>query len=136
MMQMSEPKQDEWVNVCRLEDILANTGVCCLLGLEQVAIFRLGADARLYAIGNLDPFSRANVLSRGLLGDRAGRPKVASPMYKQSFCLETGVCLDDPSVRVSTYEVRVSAGQVALRRHATSPLRAGNVGLVGERQSR
>ena len=39
-------------------------------------------------------------------------PKVASPIYKQSFDLRTGQCLDDARVRVPTYEVRVERGRI------------------------
>src|SRR4051794_39884837 len=103
-MTAEEQTRDEvWTRVCGRADILPNTGVCCLVGGKQVAVFRLidGADdgegarahERLLAISNYDPFSRANVLSRGIVGDRAGRAKVASPIFKQSFCLETGECL-------------------------------------------
>ena len=51
--------------------------------------------ATLYAIDNVDPFSGASVLSRGLVGDADGAPTVASPIYKQRFDLRTGRCLDD-----------------------------------------
>jgi nitrite reductase (NADH) small subunit len=60
----------------------------------------------------MDPFSGASVLSRGIVGDREGRPTVASPIYKQVFELATGICLDDPSVSVPTYPARVSNGVV------------------------
>lgn len=104
-----------WTTVCALEDIHPNTGVCALVQDEQVAIFRVvgaqGAD-QLYALGNYDPFSKAYVLSRGLLGDRNGQLKVASPIYKQNFSLETGVCLDDAEVAVPVYAVRLLDGQV------------------------
>jgi nitrite reductase (NADH) small subunit len=42
-------------------------------------------------------------------------PKIASPIYKQSFDLRTGVCLDDPGVRVPTWEVRVVRGRILVR---------------------
>jgi nitrite reductase (NADH) small subunit len=135
MMQVNESKAEGWVRVCALDDILPDTGVCCLVGREQVALFRVGKGERLYAIGNFDPFSRANVLSRGIVGDRAGKVKVASPVYKQSFCLESGICLDDPNVSVPVYEVRLISGMIELRRAATRPLRSGNIGLVSEIQS-
>lgn len=133
-MQTSEAMQDEWARVCRVDDILPNTGVCCLLGREQVAVFRL-ADGRCYAIGNFDPFGRANVLSRGIVGDRAGRVKVASPLYKQSFCLDTGVCLDEPSVSVPAYDVRLTGGYVELRRRVVRVPRSGTVTLVADAQT-
>jgi nitrite reductase (NADH) small subunit len=70
-----------------------------------VAIFRLQSE--YYAISDYDPFSKAYVLSRGIVGDRGGVVKVASPIYKQSFSLATGECLDDPTVKLPTYPVRV-----------------------------
>src|SRR4249920_46808 len=96
----------EWVAVCRLEDIVPNTGVCALVGRRQVAVFRLDDDS-LYALDNHDPFSRANVLSRGIVGDLKGELVVASPVYKQHFSLATGQCLEDPNVRIPVYRVRV-----------------------------
>ncbi len=136
MIQTNEIKNEAWVRICRLDDILPNTGVCCLLGREQVAVYRIGTGNGCRALGNFDPFSRANVLARGLVGDRGGRLKVSSPIYKQSFCLETGVCLDDPSVRIPTYDVRITAGHVELKHHATRAPRSGNIGVVTEIQSR
>lgn len=100
-----------WIAVCGLEDIIPNTGVCALVGKKQVAIFRVGGET-LYALSNFDPFSKAFVLSRGIVGDKGGIPKVASPIYKQNFDLATGQCLDDPAVRVRTYPVRVCEGRV------------------------
>jgi len=66
----------------------------------------------LYALSNLDPFSRAFVMSRGIVGSKGDIPKVASPMYKQNFDLRTGQCLDDPSVSVATFPVQVVEGRV------------------------
>ena len=127
----------EWVRVCAREEILPNTGVCCLVAGKQVALFRLVDEARehFFAISNYDPFSKANVLSRGIVGDRAGRPKVASPIYKQSFCLETGECLDDPGVSVPSYAVRVADGFVEVMEPLTRTLRAGNTTLLSEIQT-
>ena len=98
----------QWITVCPLDRILPNTGVCALINGQQVAIFRVGDSEQLYAIGNYDPFSKAYVLSRGIVGDRNGVAKVASPIYKQNFDLTTGQCLDDQTVSVPTFPVRVS----------------------------
>ena len=125
---------EQWARVCPLEDIVPNTGVCCLVAHKQVAVFRVGEGERVLAIGNHDPFSKANVLSRGIVGDRNGRVKVASPIYKQSFCLESGECLDDPTVSVPTYEARVRDGIVEVKEPITRTLRTGNTGLLSEVQ--
>jgi len=107
-------QEPDWEDVCALEDIVPDTGVCALVDGRQVAIVR--TDGTVYAIGNFDPFSKAFVLSRGIVGDRGGIPKIASPIYKQTFDLRTGACLDDPRVRVPSYEVRVERGRVLVHR--------------------
>jgi nitrite reductase (NADH) small subunit len=97
---------NEWVAVCRLNEIVPNTGVCALVNERQVAVFRLDDD-RVYAIENHDPFSRANVLSRGIVGDLKGEIVVASPVYKHHFSLASGQCLEDPDVRLTVFPVRL-----------------------------
>lgn len=116
----------EWTSACPLSHLIPGRGVAVLLpDGEQVALFRL-EDGSLHAVGNIDPFGRAAVMSRGLVGDRAGEPIVVSPLLKQVFSLLDGRCLDDEAVRLPVYDVRVWAGVVqvhseaGLRRAATS----------------
>src|SRR5258706_11084636 len=101
------------VRVCPLEDIVPNTGVCALVDGEQVAVFRLD-DGSVHAVGNRDPFSGANVLSRGIVGDVKGELVVASPVYKQHFSLLTGRCVEDATARVPVYAARVEDGFVVV----------------------
>jgi nitrite reductase (NADH) small subunit len=131
-MRAMEMTREGWARVCHLSDIVPNTGVCTLIGGQQVAVFRIGHGDTVFAVSNFDPFSRANVLSRGIIGDRSGRPKVASPIYKQSFCLRTGTCMDDESVSIPAFEARVHHGVVEIREPATHLLRSGNGGLLSE----
>jgi nitrite reductase (NADH) small subunit len=74
----------------------------------QVALFRL-ADGSLAAIGNVDPWSGAAVMSRGIVGDRVGRACVQSPIKKQAFAFDDGTCLDDDAVKVPVYRTRVTS---------------------------
>ena len=106
---MSKP-----VYICRIDDISPNTGVCALVAGQQVALFRVATPEgeSLYALANHDPFSKANVLSRGLLGSARGRLFVASPVYKQRFDLCTGECLDHPELRVQTWQVQCLDGDI------------------------
>ncbi len=101
-----------WTDVCALAELVPDRGVCALVGELQVAVFRVSPDGELYALSNFDPFSRAFVMSRGIVGSKGDIPKVASPMYKQNFDLRTGQCLDDPSVSVSTFPVQFVDGRV------------------------
>jgi nitrite reductase (NADH) small subunit len=101
-----------WTPVCALQDVVPGTGVCALVEGRQVAVVRVGEGDEVYAIDNFDPFGKAFVLSRGIVGDRKGVPKIASPLYKESFDLRNGQCLDDAAVRVRAYEVRVRGGRI------------------------
>lgn len=131
---LSNQQVAQWVSVCPLDRILPNTGICALVNGEQIAVFRIGQsevgqNETVYAISNYDPFSKAQVLSRGIVGDslgdrstnRNGIPKVASPIYKQNFNLLTGQCLDDETISVVTYPVQVVDGQVQIGMINQSP---------------
>lgn len=100
-----------WKKICTLSELLPDRPVAAWVGDAQVAVVRL-TDGSVHAIDNRDPSSGANVLARGLVGTRAGKPVIISPMYKQSFDLGTGACLDDPSHVLKIHKVRVRAGGV------------------------
>jgi nitrite reductase (NADH) small subunit len=100
-----------WVPVCPFVSLPVERGVSALVHGTAVAVFRT-YDDQVYALGNHDPFSRASVLSRGIVGTRGDVPFVASPMHKQAFDLRTGKCLDDATVSVPSYPVRMVDGIV------------------------
>ncbi|GAB3035488.1 nitrite reductase small subunit NirD [Bowmanella dokdonensis] len=110
----------QWNSLCKISDLIDNSGVCAYLEEEegtgrQLALFKLvlaDGGQKLFAIDNWDPIGQANVLSRGIAGSIQGEPVVASPLYKQRFSLVTGRCLDDDSVRVPVYPVRLHEGAV------------------------
>ena len=101
-----------WLNVCSVDDLQPDSGVCALVEGRQVAIFYMPKDNVVYAIDNYDPFGCANVLSRGIIGDINGQPVVASPLYKQHFNLQTGGCLEDETVTIPAYGIRIENGKV------------------------
>ncbi len=104
-----------WTRACPLTMLESGCGVAVLLpDREQAALFLL-PDGTLAAVGNIDPFGRAAVMSRGIVGDRRGEPTVASPLLKQVFSLIDGRCLDDESRALGVYNVRVVEGFVELR---------------------
>jgi nitrite reductase (NADH) small subunit len=109
-----------WTPVCKFADLEPGRGVAALVGGEQIAVFRLGDDG-LHAVGNIDPFSGAAVISRGITGMRGdGTVTVASPMYKDVFSLITGTALDAPEVRLPVYAVRRHRGLVWVGPDVTS----------------
>jgi nitrite reductase (NADH) small subunit len=107
-----------WSAVCNVDDILPNTGICALVKDRPVAVFHVDSDAgKLYAIDNFDPNAKANVLSRGLVGNLGERIVVASPIYKHHFDLRSGECLEAPENSVNAYPVRLEGGKVLVAVH-------------------
>ena len=101
-------ENSEWTTACAFARLIRCRGVGVLLpGGRQAALFRLDDDT-LHAVGNIDPFSGAAVISRGIVGDRAGRACVQSPIKKQAFALDDGVCLDDSAYALPVYRTRVT----------------------------
>lgn len=97
-----------WTTACAYDRLIPGRGVGVLLDDgTQAALFRLD-DGSVRAVGNVDPFSGAAVLSRGIVGDRDGHPAVQSPLLKQAFSLDDGSCLDDPDVSVPVFAARVT----------------------------
>ena len=106
-----------WIKVCESDELAANLGACAKVGDHQVAIFKIkdGDEVKLFGISNYDPFSKANVLSRGLVGDLKGHIVVASPIYKQHFDLATGQCLEEADVSLPIFNVRETDGSIEVQ---------------------
>ncbi len=105
-----------WLPVCRLGQLTPERGSAALIEGKQIALFRTHSD-QVFAVQNLDPFSGAMVMSRGIVGSRDGRPTVASPMYKQVFDLASGECLDAVGKEprpLRTWPVRISGDSVLI----------------------
>ena len=97
-----------WQPLCSTADLVANSGVVALLEGQQVALFYLPEnEQQVFAIGNCDPKSGANVIGRGIVGHLKGHRVIASPLYKQHFCLDDGHCLEDPQQQLRTWPVRL-----------------------------
>lgn len=112
---MNTAEQLNWQLVCNKSDLIANSGVCVLINGEQIALFYLPhEEPQIYAVGNWDPIGKANVISRGIVGDLGGKLLVASPLYKQHFELDTGLCLEDENARLPTYSVSLDGDQVSI----------------------
>ncbi len=85
-----------------------NRGVGVLLpDGAPAALFRLD-DGSLHAVGNIDPFSGAAVMSRGIVGDRGGRATVQTPSRSRRSALTTASVLDDPDVALPVYATRIN----------------------------
>ena len=111
---------DDWLPVCRVAQLEVDRGATALVHGQAIAIFRTRGGA-IYALGNHDPFAKASVLARGIVGTRGDVPFVASPVHKHAFDLRTGRCLDAPHASVPAYLVRVVEGMVHVGHRKTEP---------------
>lgn len=104
---------EEWQPVCRVAELEVERGATALVHGQAVAIFRT-TDDTVYALGNHDPFAKASMIARGIVGKRGDVPFVASPTHKHAFDLRSGKCLDDAHFSVPAYDVKVVKGVVRI----------------------
>lgn len=101
--------------VCNTSDLIENSGICALVNDQQVAIFYIPrTEQKIFAVSNWDPLGKANVISRGIVGDIKGTVVVASPLYKHHYDLKTGICLEDATCKLDTYSVKIDGDQVII----------------------
>ncbi|SDJ91658.1 nitrite reductase small subunit NirD [Microbulbifer yueqingensis] len=114
-----------WQPVCQRSDLVANSGVCALMGdpsatgplagRRSIALFFIPhATPQFYAIDNWDPIAGAGVIARGLVAEIDGELTVASPLYKHHFRLRDGACLEDSNVCLRTYPVALDGDCVSV----------------------
>jgi nitrite reductase (NADH) small subunit len=112
--QMANELNSNEIDVCALTDLTENAGTAALVDDIQIALFYVKRTEQVFALSNYDPFSEANVLSRGIIGSIGDELVVASPIYKQHFNLETGQCVEDEAVSITAYPTQILDGRVLL----------------------
>ncbi len=108
-----EPER-EWVPVGKVWDFPVDGGAAVRHGKTQIAVFHFASRGEWYACQNMCPHRREFVLSRGLLGDQHGVAKVACPVHKKTFALESGKCLSGGEYTVQVFPVKVDGDDVYL----------------------
>lgn len=107
-----DTKTMQWINVCTIEDVPENGGACVEIDGKQIAIYYFTRRNEWYATDNECPHKKQMALSRGMIGDAAGEPKVACPFHKKTFSLQTGACLSGEDYEIKTYPVKVEGNAV------------------------
>jgi nitrite reductase (NADH) large subunit len=105
----------EWLRVARVGDVPRDGGITILHGDAPIAVFHLASRGAWYATQAVCPHRKEAVLGRGLLGTAGDTPKVACPLHKRTFSLETGAGLSDPQYCIRTYAVEVRGEDVWVR---------------------
>jgi len=105
----------EWINVGAVVNFAKDLGSCVKVNGLQIAIFNLSKNNQWFAVQNLCPHDKRMVLSRGIIGDKEGEPKVTCPLHKNSFSLKSGMRISEGDVDdITTYPVKVKDGDVFL----------------------
>lgn len=102
----------QWVRVARAADVPADSGVTVRHGDLQVAVFHFAARGTWHACQAMCPHRGDMVLGRGLLGTENGEAKVACPMHKKTFSLDSGAGLSDPRFQIGIFPVELRDGDV------------------------
>jgi nitrite reductase (NADH) large subunit len=117
-----ELAERRWVQVGRVDDFPFDGGATIKYGKVQIAVFNFATRGEWYACQQMCPHKKAFVLSRGMIGDVEGEPKVACPLHKKAFSLKSGECLTGESYSVDVFPVKIEAGNVLLELPATEVL--------------
>ena len=103
-----------WQTIGKTSDLIAGAGVGAQIGHQQIALFWLKPHQRLYAVSNFCPFSEANIIARGIIGDIDGEPVVASPLHKEHFSLLDGRCLEHPEQNLAVWQAQIVGDEVQI----------------------
>ena len=112
-----------WVRLAKVAEVPPNGGISARFGDTEIAIFNFAAKGEWFATENLCPHKQQMVLARGILGDAAGRPKVACPLHKNTFDLKSGACLNGDLRAIATFAVKVEGDDVWVELPAAEELR-------------
>ena len=96
-----------WFKVSATNEFPENGGLCVKYKDLQIAVFNFSSRNKWYACQNLCPHKLEMVLSRGMLGDDQSIPKIACPMHKKTFSLESGENLNGDLDAIATYPVKI-----------------------------
>jgi nitrite reductase (NADH) large subunit len=109
-----ELAERRWVMVGQVDDFPFDGGATIKYGKVQIAVFNFTTRGEWYACQQMCPHKKAFVLSRGLIGDAAGEPKVSCPLHKKAFSLKSGECISGEDYQVDVFPVKVENGDVLL----------------------
>lgn len=101
-----------WVAVGYADDFPIDGGATVKYGKSQIAVFNFAARGKWYATQNMCPHKRAFVLSRGIIGSAGEEPKLACPLHKKTFSLESGHSLQGEEYRIRTFPAKVEGRKV------------------------
>merc|ERR1711972_219327 len=103
------------IDVGSADDFPINGGAAVRISKTELAVYQSTVTGKWYATQNSCPHKQLQVLSRGLLGMAGETPKVACPIHKNTYNLETGKGISNPGYNIATFEAKVENGRVVVQ---------------------
>jgi nitrite reductase/ring-hydroxylating ferredoxin subunit len=113
----------QWVEVGSVAELEATGRLVARIGGREVGVLLDAAEGRVWGIRNRCPH-HGGPLCLGRVREReggspgryelGGRRVLRCPWHGWEFDLETGRCLDEPSLRAAVYPVETAAGRVRI----------------------
>jgi len=103
--------EKKWVTVGKTSDFPKNAAGAILYGETQLAVFNNEQRGEWHCTQNMCPHKQAFVLSQGMIGDVNGTAKVACPLHKKNFDLESGAEIGG-DLQIITFPVKVQGDDV------------------------
>ncbi len=125
----------EWVYAGKVSDFPKNGGATIKHGQSQIAVYNFSSRGEWYASQNMCPHKKAFVLSRGIIGDATGEPKIACPLHKKTFSLKTGESLQSEEYSIEVYPVRIDGDDVYVELPPAETLDLRHATEIGYRQA-
>jgi nitrite reductase (NADH) small subunit len=114
----------DWHDVGSLDDLEREGQIVARVGAREIGVVRDPGSGSLHGIRNRCPH-HGGPLCLGTVRERlagapgryelAGRSVLRCPWHGWEFDLETGRCLDEPSLRAAVYPVQVDGERVLVR---------------------
>ena len=111
----NDASTESWVKVGMVTDFPKDGGMAVKYGKVQLAVFNFASRGEWYATQNMCPHKKTFVLSRGMIGNAGEVPKVACPLHKKTFSLESGECTSGDDYLIRTFSVNVQDDEVFVK---------------------
>ena len=105
---MNDVKTNNWIEVCRLDEIPQSAARTVNAGNAMIAVFRL-SDDRVKAVENRCPHKQGPLAEGIISGD-----DILCPLHNWRISLDSGEVAAPDEGCVKTYPVKVEDGQVFL----------------------
>jgi len=103
-----------WVDVGPTSNYWRNSGFAVKVSNSELAVFHNAGTDKWYATQNSCPHKQLQVLSRGLVGMAGDTPKIACPIHKNTYNLETGRGISNAGLNVAAFDVKIEDERVLI----------------------